>query len=293
MGSLKPLHFDRGNATSGTPKNTGKKKQDHYHATVKYILTKESFGFDTYADARLLTKMNEAKISKDIVVMFDIQSSENANVEATYYEAGNIKVETKALRKGLKAKHHLGLFGHAAMKSYQDSGYTRIVELTRDGKMLLVVEDDKLKGQLMSNFIVGAKIEPVIEGELASTTVEVVYDDYNQFEDFGQVIKPDYRLVDLEGIFDLNFVVESASATEIKFKAYTLDGEEVVNLVLANFKFLKADNTAQSTVAACSYTEGSYVATGTGIVTGTINTTGVIDQTKKAYEGVQESFTVS
>jgi len=270
---------------SSTPViNTGKAKQDLEKPTINYALTLEDFEFDSLDDAENKAILDAAKVSKNAVVMFSVEGSELANAEATYYEARTVKEETKPARKGIKFKHHLDLYSHAALRTYEGSEYTRIIEFTEDGRLKLVNENGKFKGQKMSNFIVPMRSDAVIGGDIPTTTVEVAYKDYNQFEKDGVLVNPNYDLEDQEGIYNLIMVVKSASATEIKVTVTNYDGNAVENLVLADFKLLKADNTVQ-TITGASYIDGEYVLTGTLLVTGTLNTEGVVSQTNIMYEG--------
>lgn len=271
------------NGTNNPTLNTGKGKQDQYKATINYALTKEAFAFNTIADAKSKAAWDTAKANKDIVVMFSVEGSELANSEPTYYEARTVKAETKAARKGIKFKHHLDLYSNAALKSYADSGYTRIIEFTEDGKILFVNIDGKLKGQSINEFIVPMMNQPTVGGDIATTTAEVVYADYNELENNGHVLVPDFDTESYEGIYNVVLTIVSASAIEIKATAVNYDGNAVDNLVLADFKLLKADNTTQ-TITGASYVDGEYVLTGTDLVTGTLGTDGVITQTNMMYE---------
>ncbi len=270
--------------TSST-KNTGKSKQDLFDATINYALTKSNFSFDSIEEAKSKTAWDKAKREKDIVVMFSVEGSELANAEATYYESRTVKKETKAARKGIKFKHHLDMHSHAALKSYMNSGYTRIIEFTEDGKIKTEELSGKIVGQRMNEFIVGMFQEPVIAGDPASTTVEVIYKDYNSFENNAHVLIPDFDLEIYEGIYDITLEVTNATTTEIKLKATTLDGNEVSNLMKEDFILLDTKGVTQETIEAFSYSEKeeAYILTG-NFSRGTIATNGVIAQTNIMYE---------
>lgn len=277
------------NTLIGATKNTGAPaKQELHKATINYALTTEAFEFADIAAAKNQTIWDAAKAAKDIAIMFSVEGSELANAEATYYESRTLKIATKEARKGIKFKHHLDLYSHSALKSYADSGYTRIIEFTEDGKIKCVLENGKIKGQKMSEFIVGLLTEPVIGGDPGSTTAEVVYSNYEDFEDNGHLLIPDFDVEDYEGIYDVALTVESASATEIILTATTLQGANVTNLVLANWK------ETSGTINASSYDAGTgkYTLTGTAFVTGTIATDGVIEQTNIMYEAEPVVLTV-
>lgn len=284
--SLTTLYHGQGSEQS-SPKNTGSNKEKLYKATIRYALARESFFVETYNKAILKDTLDQAIVSKDVVPFFSVEGSELANVEATYYDSRTVKYQTAPGRKGLKVKHHLGVFSHAALKSYENSEYTRIIEFTEDNKILMVNSNGVLKGQKLSNFIVGMKEEPVIAGAPPTTSVDIIYEDYKEFETAAQVISPNYRTEDLQGIFDVHFEPVSISDTEVTFKAYLNTGEEVKNITINKLKFLKL-NGEEQTVTAKSFNGEVYVFTGTGFTSGHIVTDGVDYQTKIKYEGVNK-----
>jgi hypothetical protein len=266
--------------------NTGKGKQGLYGATINYALTKEDFAFDSIEDAKKKTVWDTAKEAKDVIPMFSVEGSELSNSEPTYYEARTVKTETKSARKGIKFKHHLDLYSHAAIKSCKDSNYTRIIEFTEDGKILLIKEDGKLKGQSISEFIVPMKNQPVVGGDIATTNVEVVYKDYNELEENGHVLNPDFDVENYEGIYNVVLaIVGSPTSTEIKVSAVNYDGNAIDNLVLADFKLLDSGG-SELTISGASYddNESCYILTGSAFTTGTLSTDGVIVQSQIMYE---------
>ena len=266
--------------------NTGKGQQDLPKATIGYALCKEDHSFATIALAISKSAWDTAKKAKDIVVMFSIANSELANSEATYYEARKVKEKTKKAERRIKFHHHLDMYSDTALASYEDSEYTRIIEFKEDGKFLLVKENGVLKGQKISDFIVGMNEDSTIAGDPSKTTVEIVYDDADAIRKGGHLLIPEFDLENYQGIYNVVFTVVSASSTEVKMTATNYDGKEVDSLLQADFKFLKADLTDQlGAVSGFSYTEGEYVFTGIGFVTGTLNTDGVIQQTNIDFEG--------
>jgi len=274
----------KGDSTSTI--NTGKATQDLPKATINYALTKESFAFDTLADAKSKTKWDEAKAAKDLVIMFSVENSELSNSEATFYEARTVKEKTKKARRGIKFTHHLDMFSDAALASYENSEYTRIIEFKEDGRFTTIKENGKWKGQKMSEFIVGMNEDSTVSGDPSKTTAEVVYADADAIRKGGQMLIPEFDLETYQGIYNVVFEVTAQSATEIKATAYNYDGNEVKGLVLADFKLLTVVNAPQA-ITASSYVNGEYVLTGTGLVTGTLNTNGVVTQSQIMYEGAE------
>ncbi|MFC5046899.1 hypothetical protein [Aquimarina hainanensis] len=216
-----------------------------------------------------------------------MEGSELSNSEATYYESRTMKIETKQARKGLKAKHHLDMHSHAALKSFSNSGYTRVIEFTRDGKIKTEYQNGKIVGQKLSEFIVGMMQEPVIGGDPMTTIAELVYKDYNSFEHNAHVLIPDFDLGIYEGIYDVRFNIIESDPANIKMSAYTLDGNAVDNLQISDF-VMKNTTGDKQIIDAMSFSEEeqAYVLTG-AFMPGTIETNGVIVQSNIMYEGAR------
>ncbi|MDB0602762.1 hypothetical protein PL373_16835 [Tenacibaculum maritimum] len=274
-------------------KNTGASKQCLEGATVRYALAKGNFAFASKEDFKDKAKWNEAKKNKDIVPFYSIEANlENSNTEPTYYESRTLKIETKAARKGKKFTHHLGLCSHSALKSYENSEYTRVFEFTEDGYIKgVLTSEGKVQGQLLNNFNVGIRKDATLDTP-PSTDVEFVYSNYKEFEDNGIISEPNFDLDDFEGIYPLMLeVVGTPTATELVVKALAgCEGAPVTGLAQADFKFLKADGTTQN-VSGVTATENTYTINGTGFVSGTIATV-VVEKTNIMYEAEKVTVTV-
>lgn len=286
---------------SSSPKNTGADEQCLYKPTVGYALAKETQSFASLAAFRTQAAWDTAKEAKDIVVMFSVEKSELANVEATFYESRTLKVETKAARKGIKFTHHLGLCSHSALQSYENSLYTRIYEFTADGDIKGVLQSDgTVKGQSMSSFSVGDIIEPVIEGDPQSSVVDIVYLNPKQLTDNGAIVTPDFDVEDYKGVYPIQLTVEGTpSATELVVRATAkCGGVALTGLVIGDFKAFTAAGASQ-TDALDSVSAGSgddanlYTISTTGLVSGSI-ATNVVTQSLAMYEtDTATDFTVS
>ena len=270
--------------------NTGSSKQCLEKATVSYALAKGNFTFDDLAAFKSKSAWDTARENKDIVVLFSVEQLENANAEATYFESRTLKIETKAARKGKIFTHHLGLCSHGALKSYENSGYNRVFEITEDGHVTGVRNDDgTIKGQLLSSFIVGIREDATLEA-VPTTKAELTYKDFNEFEQNGVITTPDFSITDYEGIYPLYFSLVSASASEIIVRATAgCEGLEVKNLELADFTLLDASGEAQ-TIDAVTNSDNEYTLSGT-FVTGVMKTA-VITKGSIVYEGEELSISI-
>lgn len=199
-------------------KNTGAKNQKFLGATVKYILTKEDFSVDRH-DINTINEWRNFLQEKRIVVFYEVESLENSNQEAGYYESRINKVRTKDARKSKKFKHELGICSYAALKSYENSEYTRIIEITSEGYLVGVANSDNaLKGQKISSFIVNLREEATAES-IEITTAEVVYKDAMELMNNPFVVNAPAELIDLEGVFEVYLEKLNRSTTSLTVKA--------------------------------------------------------------------------
>lgn len=284
--------------TKKTVKNTGSKEECLYSPTVGYALAKEDQSFADIAAFKTKAAWDAAKQAKDVAIMFSVEASELANTEPSFYESRTIKYRNKRARKGINFTHHLGLCSHAALASYEGSEYVRIYEFTEDGNIKGILQDDgTVKGQSLSNFLVGQIEEPVIEGDPQKTMAEVVYKNYKQFENGGCIVEPDFDVEDYTGIFEvLLTVVGTPTATELVVRATAgCSGDiPVEGLTLSDFNVLLPNGTAQTPD---SVTPGSgddanlYTFVDTDLATGTVGTV-VVDQSGVMYEAAPVNFTV-
>lgn len=285
--------------TTKAVKNTGSDTQCLTKPTVAYALGKSSQSFASVTAFRTKTAWDTAKEAKDIVVLYSVERSELANVEATYFESRTRKIETKAARKGLKVTHLLGYCSHAALESYMDSDYIYIYEFTEDGQIKgIVQEDGTVTGQLLSSFVVGPVNEPVIEGDPQTSVVDMVYYDARELTKSGAVVTPDFDVLKYKGIYPVTLTVEGTpSATELKIRAtYGCSDKKLTGLVLADF-ILKtaagATQTPDSVSAGTGDDVNLYTFVDTDLATGTIETDVVVTSLAMFETDASIEFTVS
>ncbi|WP_407277361.1 hypothetical protein R5O20_02695 [Tenacibaculum maritimum] len=273
--------------------NTGSSKETLAGATVKIALVKGNFSFDSKDDFKNKAKWKEAIRKKNIVPFYSIEANlENSNTEPQYYESRTLKVKTKEARKGKKFTHHLGMYSHKALKSYEDSEYNRVIEFTESGYIKGVFSiDGKITGQKLNSFNVGILKEGTFETP-DSTDVELVYADYKEYQDNGYLCEPNFDTDDLEGIYTILFeVVGNPTSTELVVKAFERSGNTpVTGLAQADFVFLKSDSTDQN-VSGLTQNENTYTINGTGFVSGTL-ATNVVEKTNIMYEAEKVTVTV-
>ena len=264
--------------------NTGTKGFKSRGKVVKYILAKSDQKFENVADFKDETKHNDFAKTKDIVYFFEIEKPENANTEDTFLESAINKEISQEGKKIKKFRHELNDCDYKALKSYENSDYTRIYEITSKGFIKGIANDDgSIHGMDIKQFLI-SQYEEATTDAFESATVEVIYKDRDQFINSPAVVKPNFDVEQKNGIFEVGVEVVSASDTELQLKLTVgCCGDALESLVLADFKLVKTDGTAQ-TITASSQTDGLYILTGTGLVTGVLSTDGVIVKTNAMYE---------
>lgn len=279
-------------------KNTGAKEQCLYAATVGYALAKDDFSFADVAALKTKTAWDAARLSKGVAVMFSVEKSELANEEASFYEGRTFKYRNKRARKGISFTHHLGLVSHDALSSYEGSSYSRIFEFTADGHIKGVVQSDgTVKGQKLSNFLVGQIEEPVIEGDPQKTVVQCTYKNFREFEKNGAIVEPDFDVEDYTGIFEvLLTVIGTPTATELVVRATAGANRDipVVGLVLVDFNVLLTaggDQTPDSVTAGTGDDTNLYTFVDTDLASGTIAML-IVTQGDVVFEGSAVAFAV-
>jgi len=277
-------------STTKPAKNTGHKGPECIEGVMeKVAVAKDEFAFDSVEAFEDKDEWKDAIAVKDIVPLFDAYVVTNANTEATNYSTGKFTYETAPAVKIRTFEAYLGFCSHAALKSYANSVYTRIFEFNNDGSIVGVNTDNGgVKGQLLSKLGVGIRQASVAD-KPATTVVTLTYADYNELEDNACVIKPGWTHTDIPGIFDVELELISATATSIKFKAYSDCGSDLVtNLVAANVVVKNAAGVTQTTTFVAADANGVYTINGTAFATGyTVSINGVVIQAEIMYEGVE------
>lgn len=267
-------------------KNTGANEQCLEGMVVRHALAVDEQEFASVADAKLLSKWKEQVNLKKVFPLFEIEELASADTEDTYFEGRVKKYKTATGKKVRTFNLFLGLCSHNAIKSYSGREM-RIYEFTETQEIKGVTPDGtKVKGQVVT--IEVEKRVDAMKDKPAHTPVTLTYSDYNDFEDNGVILKPEWSQVDLQGIFDVNFSLVSASATSIKFTVDAGCAGDLVKTLTDSDITLKTALGAPVThsfVAADS--NGVYTLTGTGFANGIVlDLDGVVAQTEASYEAV-------
>tara|TARA_R110002096_G_scaffold36129_3_gene101302 strand:+ start:1358 stop:2221 length:864 start_codon:yes stop_codon:yes gene_type:complete len=269
-------------STSGTTKNMGGKDQCLEAPVKTFFLAKDGFAFASLAAMKLEANWNTAIAAKNIIPLPNIEGLELANTEASIKEGRYKDYELKEAVAGVKYRLDLSMCSYEALKSYKNSEYKRVFEVTNEDEVTGDVQaDDTIKGRKISSFIIGVRNQ--------ATDEDVPYVDVSlKFEkDTYSVIKPSFELSDKEGIFDVGFALVSATSTEIKVTATTDCSNSLVNnFTSGDLTVLDAAGAAQSlTSTSVADASGVYTIVGTGFATGfTVGLNGVVVQAGINYE---------
>jgi len=169
-----------------------------------YFLAKSDFKA-TVADMKNLDRINDFIKNKDIVPMFDMYEVDAANTDAEVYETGNFLAETKKASKGMTFEHYLGFSSHSALKSYEDSEYTKYIEVTDEGYLIGVYHSDKehMTGESIKSFEVGMRMKAT-SSKPPYSTVTIKFEDSKELEDYAIQIKPNYNPnIDVKGMMEV------------------------------------------------------------------------------------------
>jgi hypothetical protein len=275
---------NRACGNESTTKNLGGKKQC-LEAPVKTIaLAKSGFRFASEADANDKSKWLDAIKSKNIVPLPNIEGVEANNTDAQIKNGRYKDYKLKEGVSGSKYRIDTAICTYANLKTYEDSDYTRVFQIT-DAEEVTgeLFENGSFGGRNLTSILIGLRNE--------ATDSDVPFNDvFLKYEsDVYSIIKPEFEASELEGIEDVSLVLESATATSIKFKAYTsCSSSPISSLEYTHFTIKDTDGAVVSTGNVPVDPNGVYELTGTGFLTDyTVEINGVVSVTEMLYEGIE------
>ena len=271
---MSKLISEIGGATT-TPANLGGKKQQ-LEAPVKTVMfAKKDFSFADLAALKVESNWDSAIQAKNLKPLVDIEGIELANQEANVKEGRYRNYELKKGVHGVKYRVDVSVFTYEALKTLQDSEYTRLIEITEDDKVICDVQaDGSIKGRDVSSLIVGLRNQATDE-DVPNTMIDIKFE-----SDTFSIVDPGFEVSEKEGIFDVDIEQVSASATEIKFKVKDrFSGSYVTNLVEANILVTDGTSTQSADSFTAADSDGVYTWTDTAMANGwTVGLNGVVSQ---------------
>lgn len=269
-------------------KNTGAKEQCLEGVVIRHALATDEQEFATIASLKTLADWKSDRDLKRIIPLFEIEELASADTEDTYFD-GNSKYLTKTGAKIRTFNSFLGLCSHNALKSYSGKKM-KIYEFTDKQEIKAIsVDGTKVKGQTVT-ITVGKRVDAAND-KPAYTPVTLEYEDYNEFEDNGVIVKPTWSHIELDGIFDVSLELVSASATQIKF---TVNGgcagdDFITSLEDGDVTLKDAGGSAVAHTFVVADANGVYTLTGTGFVNGLkVDLNGIVAKVEATYESEGE-----
>lgn len=270
---MSKLISEIGGATT-TPSNLGGKKQQLEAPVKTLVFAKDTFSFANLTALKTEATWDSGIQAKDLKPLADIEGIELANQEANIKEGRYRNYELKEGVRAVNYRVDASILTYEALKSLQDSEYTRVFEITEDEQVICDVQSDgTIKGQKLSSFIVGLRNSATDE-DVPHVMLNLKFE-----SDTFSITSPGFDVSEKEGIFDVDIEQVSASATEIKFKVKDrFSGSYVTNLTTGDF--VTTDGTsAQSPSFTAADSDGVYTLTDTGITNSwTVGLNGVVSQ---------------
>ena len=265
-----------------TPKNIGGSKQAFEAPTKKIALGLESFSFATAAAFKVGTNWDAGIVAKSLAFLPVLEDApEVANIEPAYKEGRYSKRKLKDGEESINYKVQCSIKTYEALKSYEDSAFTRVFQISEDGEVSVDVQaDGTIKGRTVSSLTVGLRFAPT-DDDTGYCMVNVVFEN-----DLFSLLKTDFDVVEKESIYPVQFVQTSATATEIKGKIIDLGTNLSIKSLQSGDILVKdlSGATHTSTFTAAD-SEGVYTLTGTGFQSNmTVETNGVVTQAEVNYE---------
>lgn len=189
--------------------------------TVMYILAKEDQKFANVQDFGTRSKWEALIASEEVAVLWELYEFANANSDAAFFESRNFKKQTSKATKVLEAEVFLSLCAHKMLKSYEDSAYTRLYEVTEDGFIIGVqTEGGGVKGQSLKDFNVGIRMNATTD-KVPNTKITVTFADYEELERNPVMVDPSFNVVlDLEGVEQVKvMILDEPTPTSTSYQA--------------------------------------------------------------------------
>lgn len=277
-------------------KNTGAKKQCTLKKTVRYAVAVKGFSFDSIEDAKDKAKWDAAIADKKIFPLYDAEEYAIADTEAAYWEGENTRIETTPAKKIRTFRSILGLCSYNALKSFNGQEMQAFEFTTDPGVKAILTADGKVKGQTVTLNV--GRLQDSTAELPQNAVVTVNYKDFNEREDMGADLRPEWSYIELYGIFDAFVDVVSASATEIKFTVSSGcgSGDELVHdLTSGNVEVRDAAGALVTVSFVAADSNGVYTVTGTGFANnytiGLVNVVTVEDMNFESPEPTKIALT--
>ena len=262
-------------AAGVTPKNIGGSTQVFEAPTKKIALGLESFSFATAAAFKLEANWTTGVVAKSLAFL------PVANIEPAYKEGRYSKKKLKDGEESINYKVQCSIKTYEALKSYEDSAFTRVFQISEEGEVSVdALSDGTIKGRKVSSLTVGLRFGSTDE-DTGYCMVNVVYEN-----DIFSILKTSFDVLEKESIYPVQFVQTSASATEIKGKIIDLGTNlSIKSLQSGDILVKDVSGTTHTSSFTAADSNGDYTLAGTGFQSNmTVITNGVVTQAGVNYE---------
>lgn len=279
-----------GSETSA-PQNMGGKKQCIEGPVKTMILATESFAFASVAALKAVVNYDTGVTAKSLVPFPNVEGIELANTEANIKTGRYTDYTLKNGVAGVAYRFDLSICTYEALKSYINSVFTRVFEITEAEEVTCDVQSDgTVKGRKMTSFLVGQRNQAT-DADVPFANVNIKFD-----SDIYDIVRAEFAATKIEGIFDVTLKVQGVpSATTLVVEATdACTGENISSLLLDDWKFVQTSDTLEEAVTVSSYdaVTGFYTLTALAFEDGTIATDGVVEQNNIKYEAAPVAVNV-
>lgn len=273
-----------GTDEASKPKNLGGKEQCIEGAVITGFLAKKDFSFPDLATAKDKDAVLAAITAKNLVPLPEFETVEDENTDPVTVEKRTKTITSKEGIAGSRYGIDASMCTYAGLKTYQNSEYTRIFEITDADNEEMTCDidaDGKVFGRKLTSTIVGLRTRTNLEND-ASVPLSLKF-----AEDTYSIIKTGDKYADIEGVYDVSISQVSASDTEIKVKLTTDCTGTVVSSAEDGDLIVKdGSGSTQSVTFTAADSDGVYTLTGTGFANGfTVGLNGVLLKGTMHIEG--------
>lgn len=255
--------------------NIGAKDQCLEAPVKTFALARDGFAFASIADSKTRAAWETAIENKDVVIFPYVEAITPNNTEPVIKEGRYKDYILKDGVSGSTYRMDLAICTYVAVKSYERTEYTRIFRISDGDEFTCeVLDDGKVKGQALANFLVGPRNEAT-DDDVPFVEIGLKYK-----SDAHDILKAEFDLSEMEGVYDVEFLLQgAATTTSVRFLAREgCSSSNFRNLTTADVKMYEADGTPKTATFVPADANGVYEFTGTGFATGYyISTDGVIN----------------
>lgn len=277
---------------STTPSNLGGKKQCLESPVKTIILATETFQFDSIAAMKLVANYDAGIVSKDLSPFPNVEGIEPANTEAIIKNGRYIDYTLKNGVSGAAYRFDLSICTYEALKTYINSGFTRVFQITEAEEVTCDVQaDGKVKGRKFTSMLLSQRNEAT-DDDVPNATLTFKFD-----SDVYDIVRAEFPATEIEGVYDIALSISGTpNASNIVFSAaLACSGDNVSSLQQADIKFVLDSDGSSVAITGLSYDADTKLYTATSsaaFATGKLSTDGVITATNIKYEAAPVAVTI-